>query len=151
MARTISWLADFTGRPRMVVVWLHNDHARLGAWASPSGLVDAAGAHLRRRYGTQVYSVGLFMGTGAVANNSRVVRPMLPVPPDGIEALFARAGYPTALLDLRGHPPPALERWRRASQRYLRNGLAMDSLRPAREFDALVCVHQATPPSHRAR
>jgi erythromycin esterase len=149
MARTVSWLADSTGRPRKVVVWLHNDHARLGDWMSPSGAATAAGALLRRRYPNEVYSVGFFMGRGSVANNSRAVRPMLPAPTDGVEALFAQTGFAAALLDLNAGPGSTLERWSRGLRPYLRNGLAVDSLRPGLEFDALLYVQQATPPTYR--
>jgi erythromycin esterase-like protein len=149
MARTISWLADSTGRPRRVVVWLHNDHARLGQWASPAGPVRAAGGLLRAGHPRDVFAVGFFMGQGAVANNSRATRQMLPLPTEGIEAMFERAGFPVGFVDLTSGSNTAAAAWGAAMQPYLRNGLAIDSMRPRIEFDALVYVSRVTPPTYR--
>jgi erythromycin esterase-like protein len=115
-----------------------------GEWATPSGAAAATGALLRRRYPSDVFSVGFFMGHGSVANNSRAARPMNQPPPASIESAVARTGHAVAFLDLARHA-----RWGDAMHPCLRNGLAVDSMRPRREFDALFFVDRVTPPSYR--
>jgi erythromycin esterase len=149
MARTVSWLADSLDGPRRVVVWMHNDHVRLGHLQSPSGAVPATGRLLRERYPRDVVSIGLFMGEGAVTNNSRAVRSVLPIETGSLEGTFARLGHDASLLVLRGTRSEAVRAWAEAPQRYLRNGLAVDTLVPAAEFDALLFARRASPPTYR--
>ncbi|HEX9894008.1 MAG TPA: erythromycin esterase family protein [Gemmatimonadales bacterium] len=149
MARTVSWLADSVGGPRKVVVWLHNDHARSGSWMTPAGPARATGSLLRETYPGRVYSIGFFMGRGAVADNSRRVLPMLAPPEEGIERALASNGERGAYLLLSSRAVPAAQGWAKVMRHYLRNGLVLDSLIPAREFDALMYVDSVTPAGYR--
>lgn len=148
MARTIAWLADSTGRPRRVVAWLHNDHARLGDLTTPAGPIAATGRLLRRQYGSDIYAIGLFMGHGTVTDNSRRPRTIAPLPPDGIESLFERRGLPAAFLEL-APASGAVRVWADSVRPYLRAGVTVDTMRPGREFDALLYVSRVSPPSYR--
>lgn len=145
MARTVQWLADSTGPPRKVIVWLHNDHARLGSWDTPSGPARATGGLLHDAFPGMVYSIGLFMGSGTVANNSRQPRPMVASVEGSLEQLLSRPGEPagyTVVRDARGA-------WTQRVVPYLRNGLAVDSLVPAMEFDAVFFVATVRPATYR--
>jgi erythromycin esterase len=149
MARTVSWLADSLSPASKVIVWMHNDHVRRGNLASPGGSIPATGRILAAWYPREVVSVGLFLGEGEVTNNSRAVRQVLPVPDGSVEAAFMNAGYDASLLVLRTGRSEAVRRWARTPRPYLRNGLAVDTLIPADEFDALVFTRRATPPTYR--
>jgi erythromycin esterase len=148
MARTVAWLADSTAGKRKVIVWLHNDHARYGSWDSPGGPVVAAGALLAKAYPDEVYSIGFFMGRGEVANNSRQVRSMIAVPAGGLEQLLAGPAYPVAYTLLSSGAGDSSPWWGQMQLAYLRNGLAIDSMVPSREFDALIYVDSVTPPNY---
>lgn len=149
MARSVSWIADSLGARRKVVVWMHNDHVRLGRLNSPGGPVPATGRLLAARHPDDVVSFGFFMGEGQVTNNSRAVRTVLPIEAGSIEALLGAAGHEASLLALRAPRSSAVARWAARPHPYLRNGLESDTLTPADEFDALVFAARAAPPTYR--
>lgn len=146
MARTIAWLADSAGARRKVVVWLHNDHARYGGWATPAGTARAAGQFLKSWFPGRVFSVGYLMGRGTVADNSRRPREIIPHPPGSIEETFRSAGHPMALLLLRDVPG-----WAAQPRPYIRAFATVDSMRFGREFDALVFVDSVGSPAYGIR
>lgn len=147
MANSIQWIADSLGPARKVVVWMHNDHVRLGNLNTPSGAVPATGGLLTALAPGQVVSVGFFFGSGEVTNNSRVVRRVAAVPEGSLEDALGRGRYEHSILSLRGSR--ALRRWSRELRPYLRNGTDPDSLRPGAEFDALVYSARVQPPMYR--
>lgn len=128
-----------------MIVWLHNDHARYGAWRTPAGPVTAAGNILRSHYPGQVFTVGLLMGHGAVANNARQLRPLIPIEPGDLEAALRRpdAAVTSQLLTGSSAPP-----WARRAMPYRRNGLSRATLVPAQEFDAVIYVDSVMPASY---
>ena len=146
MARTVAWLADSGAAPRKVIVWLHNDHGRYGAWDTPAGPVASAGALLRKWYPDDVYSIGFLMGGGEVADNSRRVREMVALPPDAIERNFA--GVAQGYLLLFGRRGARDQGVGGEAHPYLRNGWMVDSMVPGAEFDALMYVDRAAPPHY---
>jgi erythromycin esterase len=149
MAQSISWIADSGGPPKRVVVWMHNDHVRRGLLSSPGGSIPATGGLLAAQYPRDVISLGFFMGAGEVTNNSRAVRTVLPLEEGSIEEVLDRSGRHASILVLRNARSAAVRRWAEVPQRYLRNGLAADTLVPAAEFDALVFTTRASPPTYR--
>jgi erythromycin esterase len=149
LARTVSWIADSSGGPKRVVVWMHNDHVRRGRLSSPAGPIAASGGLLAVQYPRDVVSIGFFMGPGEVANNSRVVSAVQPIVDGSLEEVLGRRHVDVAWLPIRGAGGAGVRRWAAAPQRYLRNGVAVDTLVPADEFDALVFTARAAPPSYR--
>jgi erythromycin esterase len=147
MARSVLRAADSTGSRRKLIVWLHNDHARYGTWATPSGPARATGQFLRSWDPDEVFSVGFFMGRGTIADNSRRPRSVIEPPADGIETVFRRSGHSAGLLLLRNTRSAAVRRWAQSNLPYVRAGLAVDSLIPGREFDALIYVDAVKPPT----
>ncbi|NOT07228.1 MAG: hypothetical protein HOP28_03390, partial [Gemmatimonadales bacterium] len=124
-----------------------NDHARHGAWATPAGPARAAGSLLRAAYPDDTYSIGLFMGSGSIADNSRQIRQMIPAPEGGLEHALAGAGTAAGYLLLDGGR--AARAWAERRFPYLRAGLAIDTLAPGREFDALIYADRVSPAAYR--
>ena len=148
MARAVAALADSVAGRRRVVVWLHNDHARYGRLESPSGPIRSTGGYLREWYGDDVFSIGVFMGAGEIADNGRNVRSTSMAPDGGIEAFLSQTGADVAYSILRGSRPRELESWATAPRPYLRMGLDTLRMTPREEFDALLYVDTATVPSY---
>jgi erythromycin esterase-like protein len=136
MARSAAQLLAADGR-RKIVVWMHNDHARYGKWAQGDVQIRATGQFLKQMFPDDVYSIGLLMGSGAFADNSRRERSVVEPPPGSIELLFAEAKNPVTLLRLSGSRNESLRRWAEAEHPYVR-GTAVATMRLAAEFDALL-------------
>lgn len=150
MARTIAHLAGPDERGRKVVVWLHNDHARYGAWHAGPLRIRAAGQLVRDEFPGEVYSIGFLMGGGTFADNSRRAR-TVPDPPAGsIEWTLRRAGFPVALLRLDASAHREVRDWADAEHAYLR-GNDVHRMRPGREFDALLYFDTVSPPRYVSR
>jgi erythromycin esterase-like protein len=150
MARAVSALADSIKGSRKVVVWLHNDHARYGKFPVASDSVRSTGGYLRQWYGSQVFSVGFFMGHGVVMDNGRNLRSVATPDPAGVES-FLGAGSAASYLILRGNSDVKVREWAGAPRPYLRMGVDPLTLVPANEFDALIYVDSVQPPSYDVR
>jgi erythromycin esterase len=150
MARTIAHLAGGPTGTKKVIVWLHNDHARYGAWRAGPLRIRAAGQQLREMLPGEVFSVGFLMGGGAFADNVRRPRRVATRPTGSLEETFRRAGYPVAFLRLVTPAEPAVRAWADAEHPYLR-GDVVRRMWPAREFDALVYVDSVSVAHYVAR
>ena len=148
MARAVAALADSIAGPRKVVVWLHNDHARYGRFASGRHEVRSVGGFLREWYGDDVYSIGFFMGRGTIADNGRRTRDVGPPPQDGVESFLAAAGHRAGYLVLNGSQDAAMRAWADSSRPYLRMGITPMELVPSAEFDALFYIDSVGPPTY---
>lgn len=137
MARTIGHLAGAAAGGTNVVVWLHNDHARYGAWRAGPLRIRAAGQYVREAFPGDVFSLGFLMGGGTFADNSRRPRRVPATPAGSIEETFRQAGYPVAFLSLEEPLDPRVRVWAGAEHPYFR-GDAVRRMRPGYEFDALV-------------
>jgi erythromycin esterase-like protein len=148
MAETVRHLLG-EDSTRKIVVWLHNDHARYGAWQAGPLRIRAAGSVLREWMGDDVFSVGLLMGSGEFVDNSRRPR-TIPEPPAGsIETVFAGAGHPEGLLPL-GWKSSDVGAWADREHAYLR-GDQIFRMRPGQEFDALVWFAKVSPATYPPR
>ncbi len=145
MANTVRWLADSTGGRKKVAVWLHNEHGRYGMWQTPSGPAQATGRMLRAWYASDVYSLGLFMGRGRVADNSRRVRDVRGIEPGSVKALLSAIATPAFWVDFSANA--RLRRWFERSMPYARAGLALDAIALSREFDGVMYIDSVSPPA----
>lgn len=157
MAHAVLGLLAAHGPEARAVVWLHNDHARYGRF--PVGARDSirsVGGFLQPHLGTEMFSVGLFLGRGWIADNSRRPREVVPYPAGSIEAELAEAAEPVPLVGRlawswfggaggRGTGGPA---WAREERPYLRMGLDTLTITLAREFDAVLFVDSVSVPRY---
>lgn len=150
MARAVAAHTDSIGQPEKVIVWLHNDHARLGRFPAATGdSIRSTGNYLREWYGAEVLSVGLFFGRGEIADNARRVRAVAPLPPGSLESFLAVA--PQSYVVLRNNRNPDVQRWARAQHPYLRMGLDTMRIWPGREFDVLMFTDSVSSPTYEFR
>ncbi|MEX2610690.1 MAG: erythromycin esterase family protein [Gemmatimonadota bacterium] len=146
MARAVSALADSIDGRRRVAVWLHNDHARYGAFPAGTGMSRSTGGYLKDLYGKAVFSIGFFMGSGQIADNGRNARETVPAPEGSIESVMATPGADATYLLVRGNRDPEVTGWASIATPYLRMGIEPLEMTPLEEFDALFYVGQATVP-----
>ncbi|MBW3552552.1 MAG: erythromycin esterase family protein [Gemmatimonadetes bacterium] len=148
MARAVAALADSIAGPRKVVVWLHNDHARLGPFEVGPHRVRSVGVFLREWYRDEVFSIGFSMGRGSIADNARREREVAAPIPGGIESFLAAGANAAGYLVLSGNRSAAVREWAGRSRPYLRMGLTPETMIPSEEFDALFYIHRVRPPSY---
>lgn len=137
MAETIAYLLESGPADRRIVVWLHNDHARYGEWEAGPLRVRSSGLFLKERLGDDVVSVGLLMGAGTFANNSRREQQVPELPEASLESTFRQAGYPVSFLVLDQPRGSLVEEWADRVHPYIRDTRVF-TMRPGREFDILV-------------
>lgn len=148
MAKAVTAWADSIDGKRKVVVWLHNDHARYGNFQAGEHSIVSMGSFLREIYGSDVYTVGFFMGRGLITDNGRNVRDVITPEPDGIEGFLGAAGLPANYLILRDNSNPDVREWAGSSRAYMRMGIQPMKLVPAEEFDALLYIDKVGPPDY---
>jgi erythromycin esterase len=148
MARSILALADSISGSRKVVVWLHNDHGRYGGWSSGDLEVESAGGFLRDWTPDEVFSIGFFMGKGAITDNGRNLQEVIPGSPGGIEE-FMVGDTAARYLILAGNSSAEVRAFADSSRPYNRMGTTAMTMIPADEFDALVMVDSVGPPEYR--
>ena len=122
--------------------------ARYGDLSVNSQPHRSTGGYLREQYGDAVYSIGLFMGRGRIADNRRKVREVAALDPRGVEGFLNSTDSPASYLVLRGNTDPVVREWANEIRPYLRMGLHTERLVLADEFDALLYVDHVGPPDY---
>jgi erythromycin esterase len=105
MARNVKWVLDTAPKGTRLVLWAHNGHVgRL-----QQGGYRAMGAYLDDWYGKHHVVVGFTLNRGeytAVTQGTGLGRhPLAPPEPGSYEHVFARAGRPRFIIDLRASEP----------------------------------------------
>ena len=108
MAANIQWIMEREGPEAKMVVWAHNGH--VGTEEAPGSV--SMGQHLRKAYGKDMVSFGLYFKQGAFqADDHRTgstdgVKPfhVAPLPEDSLDTTLGAAGLPYAAIDLRKLP-----------------------------------------------
>ena len=111
----------------------------------------SAGSYLRESHGDEVFSVGLFMGHGTIANNGRKIREVAVPDPDGIERFLGALDASASYLVLRGNSDSVVQEWASTDRPYLRMGTRPLTMVPAKEFDALLYIDHVGPPDYGIR
>jgi erythromycin esterase len=105
MARNVKWLLDTAPNGTRVVLWAHNAHVG----RIEQGGYRAMGAHLDDWYGEDHVAVGFTLNRGdytAMSQGKGLGRhPLAPPAPGSYEHVFARAGLPRFIVDLRAAQP----------------------------------------------
>ena len=145
MADNLDFVLDRLYPGRKVIVWAHNFHI-----AKRHEEVEqpyAMGQFLDARRGSEVYTIGLYMGRGVAAWNSRQPYLILDPSPHSLEAVMASAGRKMSFVDfsraVEGGPrwmfePIVARGW----------GMHPDRIVPAQTYDAVIYIDTVTPPEY---
>ena len=143
MADNLDFVLDTLYPGRKVIVWAHNGHiARYPAGAGREGWM---GSLVGERRGTEVYTVGLYMGWGIGMHNDRKRYEILPAGGDSLEAVLANGGWRLAFVDLTNSPASSWARTQIGAREW---GLQTTPIVPAEYYDALIYIDAVTPPEY---
>lgn len=147
MADNLEFVIDTLYPKQKVIVWAHNAHI---AYAPErTGSAKPMGAWLAQRRRADLYTLGLYMGRGAGATNSRRIYPILPPAAESFEAILANGGYTMSLFDFsrpQGNPDAA---WLHTSLEARTWGTNAVQLVPANSYDGVLYIDTVTPPRYR--
>jgi erythromycin esterase len=100
MATNLELLVDNLYAGKKVMVWAHNSHIAHDASAVSEWDWNNMGKWIFGHYGSQVYTIGLYMYQGSAAWNGGTVYTIPPAPDDSVEGLLHAAGDPYVFLDI---------------------------------------------------
>jgi erythromycin esterase len=144
MAATVEWLASEAFPTAKIVLWTHN--------ANVSAAEGAMGSWLRRRYSSQLFTVGCAFRGGEVRafeNHEVTVHAVAPSPEGSGDAVLASAGMPQFFLDMRRLPPEGpVARWLAQPHQFhlvgIQWGETLLPQAPAKLYDSLIFVETST-------
>lgn len=100
MASNLAWLATDIYPEEKMIVWGHNGHISK-AQSLISSMPKSMGELMPEALQQESYVIGLFMGEGQAAENTREPIPLNPILPGSMEDILAAAGQPYTFMDLR--------------------------------------------------
>lgn len=134
MARNLIWLAEQYYPHEKIVVWAHNAHID----NDPQHKARFMGKLLAAHFKEQLYTIGLYMGSGSTALNNRQVIPVKRPLKGSLEALLGHTGLPVAFLETRNaHFDRKIRTWHWGKDRH--------RLNLARSYDAVIFIRQVSP------
>lgn len=100
MASNLAWLATEVYPEERIIVWGHNGHISK-AQSLISNMPKSMGELMPKELQQESYVMGLFMGEGQVAENTKEPLKLDPVIPGTMEDILSAAGQPYTFMDLR--------------------------------------------------
>ena len=148
MADNITWLAERLYPDRKILIWAHNSHIQHDGTELVPPFVNM-GYHVSRRHRDELYTIGLFMYWGQVADNHRRIYDVAAATAGGLEALFGRTTPPASFVDLLGQSPSAGTAWMFQPIPSMTWGLTVELLTHRRQYDGILFVDEVHPPHYR--
>jgi erythromycin esterase len=154
MAANAGGLIERLHPGQKLVVWAHNSHI---AGDYPSNSLRrrqeaVMGMHLRKAYGSDLYTIGLFMLAGSQADNSRRITAVTAHRPGSLEGLFMPLSSPASFMALpAGDESGSGNEWLLRPIIYKDWGRTENKAILGRAFDAIMMVRDSTPPHYLPR
>ncbi len=144
MAENLNFLLDRLYPNRKVIVWAHNDHiARQPADATPKLM----GSYLAERRKAELYTVGIFMGSGAQKFNDGKVVSISPPAPETMEAVLANGAATYGLVDFSRAKAEPASAWMFEPIIARSWGINPQAIIPSQAYDAVLYIDTVTPTS----
>jgi erythromycin esterase len=148
MAENATFLANRVFPERKILIWAHNFHIRhrnqriagSGCYTMGDGLVS--------RHRSELYTIGLYMGSGRAAWNNREVYTIAQPAQGSLEGNLSDAGVPFLFLDLFHQTLGVAPEWVFNPIRVRSWGKYFETLAPSEQYDGLLYVEQVRPPAY---
>ncbi|MDA8020757.1 MAG: erythromycin esterase family protein [Thermoanaerobaculia bacterium] len=152
MAENLIQLVEELYPGEKVVVWGHNFHLRYDNLAIqpvqsmfPDEAARTMGSWIHDRYGSEVYTVGLYAYQGQAADNRGQVFEISPAAEGSLEERLFDPAVDAAFLDISQTVPDGIEAWVQEPVRARYDGRVELEMVPADQYDAILVVGHATP------
>ncbi|MET0856299.1 MAG: erythromycin esterase family protein [Telluria sp.] len=146
MADNLDFLLDTLYPGRKVIVWAHNAHI---TYQQAPNAAKTMGNYVGERRKAEVYTVGLFMGRGAAAQNNQA-RYEIAAPAAGtFDAVMSNGGAKYAFVDFSAARPAPETSWIFAPIVMRSWGVNSANLTPALGYDGVLYIDTVTPPEYR--
>lgn len=139
MAANLNFLLDTLYSGRKVIVWAHNNHI---AYDGGPGKFTSMGSHLARKRKDELYTIGLYMGRGAAAQNDGSHYAIAPPGAGSLEAVLANGLWKYSFVDLKADA----KSWPNSPMNVRDWGTVPEVITPARSYDGLIYIDTVTPP-----
>lgn len=146
MADNLDFLLDRLYPGRKIIVWAHNFHVTYQQDGQEKPV--AMGAWVAERRKADVYTIGLFMGRGVGATNSRSLQEIMPPAIGTLEAIMANAGRKMSFVDFSQATRDPGNSWIFEPINAREWGISSLKLTPAKMYDAVLYIDSATPPQY---
>jgi erythromycin esterase len=150
MAANLAVLTDTLYPGKKVMVWAHNAHlehdglavtGRTPTWLNTGTLMEA-------KYGSSLYSLGLFMYQGYATYVDRTLYEIQPAPAGTLESVVHSAGQPFAFLDLAGAAQGDGTSWMFQPFGARDWGVTLLTYVPKDQFDGVLVIDTVHPPAY---
>lgn len=152
MATNLEMLVDTLYPGKKFIIWAHNDHIMHDARLYPQVGWQNMGNWIFQKYGSRVYTVGLYMYQGTACwNGSGVcggVYTIDPASPNSVEGLLHSSNSPYVFLDISRAPTGDATSWMSQSYSIRDWGKYDGTMSVKSEYDGLLQIDTVHPPTY---
>jgi erythromycin esterase len=148
MATNLEIVADQMYPDEKIMVWAHNAHIAHDAAVVTQWGWKNMGNWIFNKYGSSVYTLGLFMYQGSAAEDGGTVYSIPPAPALSLEGQLYTSGYSTVFLDFSQATPQSGNEW--LFEPYPARDWGVDPMTiiPKDQFDGVLMVDTVNPPTY---
>ncbi|MDV2884928.1 erythromycin esterase family protein [Alkalihalophilus pseudofirmus] len=153
MFQNLEWLMNHYYKGEKIIVWAHNFHIRKKRPMIAKALgIKSVGYWLQKKYPEDIYTVGLYAGSGTFATQLRVnLNIYMKKKQYHLESLLYEVKEADLFLPLTGNED---QKWLRRRWRLLESGFSGLSpmvVQPQKHYDAIMFIREASPPAYLKR
>lgn len=151
MAENVDFLLRELYPGNRIIIWGHNVHLRHRNEAIASNPVRRMGSWLVKKHRKELYTVGLYMYRGRIANNSRRVYEVARAKPGSLESILYHARKKFSFLDLSQQKQYPGTEWMFKPIATLDWGKNEETLVLREQYDGILFIDTVNSPDYRLR
>jgi len=137
MENSLIWLAEKMYPTQKIIVWAHNAHID----KNPSSSVRFMGGIVSKHFGSQTYTVGLYMANGNTALNNRKIIKIKEPKKNSLETILLTRGFKTAFVETNNS---SFDK----KIKTLYWGKNTQKLNLSKSYDAVILINGVSPPNY---
>jgi erythromycin esterase len=153
MFENVEWLMNHYYKGEKIIVWAHNFHIRKErTLMSKLFGIKALGYHLHQKYPEDIYSIGLYAGSGSFSAQFRVEFEVGPIKKNNLELLLYKAFSSDVFLPLNVETEKSS--WSNRKWDLLESGFGRFKricVHPGEHYDAILFIREVSPPCYLER